>query len=177
VHKQSRGIRVALDLAHHTARLVREYDHRPSLLAGFEGNVQTLPGGHEFVGWGQQPFFTEYDARGRVLFDAHFNAPTASYRAYRLPWNGQPSPPPSIAASKPKAGAVTVYASWNGTTATARWEVLSGPSATSLKRVAVAARRGFETAIRVRATGPVFAVQALGSAGQVLARSPAVRVG
>ena len=46
-------------------RDARDQDvHSPALAASFEGNVQELPGGDDFVGWGQQPYFTEYDSRG-----------------------------------------------------------------------------------------------------------------
>ena len=89
VHKFSRGIRVSLDFKHMTASLVREYDHRPPIASAFEGGEQLLSNGDMFVGWGQQPYFTEFDSHGRANFDAHFTVPTSSYRAYRFPWSAR----------------------------------------------------------------------------------------
>jgi hypothetical protein len=53
------------------------------------------------------------------------------------------------------------------------WRVVSGPSASSLTAVTQVSRTGFETAIPlpVGTPGPYLAVQALGSAGQVLGSS------
>ena len=64
VHAQSRGITVRLNDKAKTATLVSEDLHSPALAAAFEGNVQALPGGDEFVGWGQQPYFTRVQPAG-----------------------------------------------------------------------------------------------------------------
>jgi hypothetical protein len=76
------------------------------------------------------------------------------------------------------AGRTAVYASWNGATAVGSWQVLSGTTADAshMAAVAVAPRTGFETSATVASSGPYFAVQALGSSGQVLGTSPAARV-
>ena len=68
------------------------------------------------------------------------------------------------------SGARTVYASWNGATQVASWNVLAGATATSLQPVAHAARGGFETAIALPAgtTGPFVTVQALDATGVVI---------
>ena len=42
---------------------------------------------------------------------------------------------------------MTVWASWNGATEVARWEVLGGDSPDALVPLASAPRRGFETAL------------------------------
>lgn len=172
VHKNARGIRVRLDTRHHTASLVREYDHSPQISTNFEGNVQQLTGGDVFMGWGQQPYFSEDNAAGQETFDAHFVAPTSSYRAYRFPWSAQPPTSPALAVAPGADGTTTVYASWNGATDVSAWRVLAGPSATGLNAVGSALDSGFETAIPVHSGDPYFAVQALGSSGQVLATSP-----
>ncbi|HWF36808.1 MAG TPA: arylsulfotransferase family protein [Solirubrobacteraceae bacterium] len=169
VHPDSRGIRVALDLTHRTATLVHGYHHAPGLSAAFEGSVQALPGGDLFLGWGQQPYFSESNAAGQQDFDAHFVSPTASYRAYRLPWSGQPVGAPALAISPNPEGTMELYASWNGATGVSVWRVLAGESGTSLALVGDVPRHGFETAIAVHSGDPAFEVQALGAGGQVLA--------
>ena len=93
-----------------------------------------------FVGWGSEPYFSEYSAGGQLLFDAHMHGSYESYRAYRFPWTGAPGGAPAIAAAAASGGRVTVYASWNGDTRTASWRVLAGASAQTLAPVASAAR-------------------------------------
>ena len=170
VHTQSRGLKLMLDLKHMTARRVAEHDHAPPLLSNFEGNFQQLPNRDDFMGWGQQPYFTEYDPRGRLIFDGRFVDANSNYRAYRLPWSGAPVTLPAVTAAK--HGRMTVvYASWNGATAVASWRVLGGGSLAALRTAATAPKRGFETSITIAAQR-YMAVQALDGSGNVLATSP-----
>lgn len=74
-----------LDHGRTTATLVREFDHSPALHVNFEGSAQLLPGGDVFVGWGQQPYFTEFSAQGTQMFDARFIGANSSYRASSSP--------------------------------------------------------------------------------------------
>jgi hypothetical protein len=67
-----------------------------------------------------------------------------------------------------------VYASWNGATEVTRWRVRD--AATNTVR-AVAARTGFETAIRMPAATGSVVVEALDGRGRVLGRSRTVRAG
>ncbi len=176
VHQFSRGIRERLDTRKMTATLVQEYDHSPKLSADFEGSVQLLPNGDVFLGWGQQPYFSEDTATGAQVFDAHFNVPTSSYRAYRFQWSSQPPTQPALAAAPNGDGSVGAYASWNGATDVASWRVLAGTgsAASQLVTVSGAARNGFETRIDAYSAAPDFAVQAIGFSGQVLSTSPVV---
>jgi hypothetical protein len=171
---QSRGLTLKLDLNHMTAKVASQDQHSPALLAFFEGNDQQLPGGGAFVGWGQQPYFTEFDARGRQVFDGRFVGFNSSYRAYRLPWSGAPASEPTLAATGGRAP--TVYASWNGATGVASWRVLGGTKASSLKSVASVRRRGFETAIRLSKGQRYVSVEALARSGRVLKTSRTIRV-
>jgi hypothetical protein len=173
VHKFSRGIRVSLDTSHMTASLVKEYDHSPQISANFEGNVQELSGGDVFMGWGQQPYFSEDNSSAQQIFDAHFTVPTSSYRAYRFVWNAQPPTRPQLAVSPGTNGTTTLYASWNGATDVTAWRVLGGPAPVSLSNLGDTSRTGFETRITAHNGSPYWAVQALGSGGRVLATSSA----
>ena len=169
VHKFSRGVRIRLDLKHMTASLVKEYDHPPPIASAFEGGEQLLPDGDMFVGWGQQPYFTEFNSAGKADFDAHFTVPTSSYRAYRFPWSAQPPTTPALAAAPGADGTANVWASWNGATDVSAWRVLAGPTVGSLVPIVTAQKRGFETAIGAHNGNSFYALQALGSKGQVLA--------
>jgi Arylsulfotransferase (ASST) len=171
VHQHARGIRVSLDTAHMTASLVREYDHSPQISTDFEGNVEQLSNGDVFMGWGQQPYFSESNSSGQQIFDAHFTVPTASYRAYRFQWSAQPPTLPQLAVSASTDGSTSLYASWNGATDVTAWRVLAGPAPQSLSDLGDVGRSGFETRIAVHSGFPYWAVQALGSGGRVLATS------
>ncbi len=173
----ARAVRISVNQKTKTATLVRQYTHSPSLTTLFEGNAQVLPNGDVFVGWGQQPYFSEFSASGKEIFDARFTSNTSSYRAYRMRWSGQPSTSPSIAAAANSDGTTEVWASWNGATTVSSWRVLAGQSPGSLSPLTTARKGGFETGIAASTGMPVFAMQALGSKGQVLATSGTTSVG
>ncbi len=126
-HPHSRALLLQLNTQAGTVSLIREFDHTPALSANFEGNVETLPGGDVFGGWGQQPYFTEFDSTGHTLFDARFADGNTSYRAYKFRWTGTPHTRPAIAAAI-KGRSATVWMSWNGATQVAAWRVLAGSS-------------------------------------------------
>ncbi|HEX4483902.1 MAG TPA: arylsulfotransferase family protein [Solirubrobacteraceae bacterium] len=172
-HSQSRAIREQIDFKHRTVKLVGRDVRTPPLLSGSQGDNQVQPNGNVFVGWGEEPYFTEFNAAGQIVLDGHLPAPAQSYRAFRFPWSATPATPPAIAL-KSEAASTLVYASWNGATGVAAWRVLAGPTPAALSTVAQVPSSGFETAIPTPSVAPVFAVQALGAGGEVLANSHAV---
>ena len=174
VHKQSRGLTLRLDTTHKTASLVTQDTHSPSILARFEGSDQLLRNGDSLVGFGSQPWITEFDSRGHAVFDARFVDANQSYRAFRYPWTGTPATPPSVGTRTSK-GTTTVYASWNGSTQLARWQVLGGSSPSKLSVVASAGKAAFETPIKLRHRSTYVAVRALDSGGHTLATSHTVK--
>jgi hypothetical protein len=171
----SRALVLRVDEQAKTARLVREYAHPAHLLSTSQGDAQLLPDGHLFVGWGSEPYFTEFSGDGKVLFDARFPEGADSYRAYRCEWSGRPATRPSVTATA-HDGEVTVYVSWNGATEVAKWLVLAGRDARHLHAVATVAKDGFETRISVRTKARRVAVRALDSSGEVIRTSRAVLV-
>lgn len=173
VAERSRAIVLRLDMDAMRASLVRAYTHPEGLLSPHQGNAQRLPNGNVFVGWGGKPYFTEFGEDGDVLFDAHL-AIGDTYRAYRFPWTGRPAEPPAVAARAGAGDGVIVYASWNGATGVARWEVLAGPDADALEPVETADRAGFETAIAVETEEAFVAVRALAADGDPLGTSRAI---
>jgi hypothetical protein len=170
VHGQSRGLILAIDRQRKLATRVSQIVHTPPFLAESQGNLQALPNGDWFIGWGELPQFSEFGAGGQLLFDARFPPGTQSYRSFRLPWTGIPAHPPSLAFQPSPGGGGVVNASWNGATLVSSWQVLAGTSPTALNPVARAQRSGFETAVLVApgAIGPFVAVQALDETGRVL---------
>lgn len=181
--QQSHGLVLSLDFQKMSATRARSYFHRPTLHSSSQGGLQHLPGGNALVGWGDEPYYSEYAPAGNsrahpgrsLLYDARMPGQDISYRAYRDPWVGSPHYPPS-AAARHRGNQSVVYASWNGSTKTAAWRVLAGPRRGSLDIVVRKAKRsGFETAIETQARGPYFQVKALDSAGAVIRSSKVVR--
>jgi hypothetical protein len=174
IHKESRGLTLRLDTTHMTASLVVQDNHSPSVLARYEGSDQLLHNGDSLVGFGSQPWVTEFNSQGKSVFDGRFVDANQSYRAYRYPWTGTPTTPPALG-TRTSNGKTTVYASWNGSTQLARWQVLGGNSASKLSVVASAGKAAFETAIALRHRSTYVAVRALDSRGHVLATSHPVK--
>jgi hypothetical protein len=73
-------------------------------------------------------------------------------------------------AAERRGGRMTVWASWNGATEVARWEVLGDGGAV----VASGRRRGFETELSARRSRSVT-VRALDASGNVLGSSRTIR--
>jgi hypothetical protein len=173
--KQSRGLVLNVDETTMTATVARQYDHpRNATLAGSQGSVQILPGGHVMVGWGAEPYYTEFEQDGTMVLDAKF-AKGTSYRAFRFDWTGTPTDRPAVAAGRTKAGHPAIYASWNGSTETASWRLLAGPTAGPLQPAGRVPRNGFETTIPLEGKAVWVAVQALDGVGTVLGQSPPIR--
>jgi hypothetical protein len=175
VRTRSRGIVLAIDTKAMRARVKRKYEHPRDLLAPNKASMQVLPNGNAFLGWGAEPYFSEFSKAGRLLFDARFPAAVDSYRAYRFRWSGRPLGEPAVAAVARRAGGLTVYASWNGATNVSSWQVLAGAGPGALRPVVSGARAGFETAIRVPTDEPYVVVQAKDGSGEVIGVSRTVR--
>jgi len=167
----SRGLVLRLDHARRRATVDAEYRRAPDTSAQSEGSTQVLPDGDVFVGFGSTPFFSQFTAGGARRFDAKLPDGDGSYRMERHPWRATPATRPLAAARTDAAGRVTVYASWNGATEVARWEVLAGGSV-----VAGAQRDGFETAIDAGTAQGTLAVRALDARGRPLGTSDLVAV-
>src|SRR5215217_79992 len=125
--------------------------HKPD--AG--GNTQVLPNGNVFVGWGRALAISEFSPEGELLFDLRLPPENRSYRAFRFPWNGNPSDRPAAVAERTSGNEVRLFASWNGATEVESWEVLAGSGPGRLKSLGSNRRDGFETAMLVRTSEPI----------------------
>jgi hypothetical protein len=169
----SRGLILQLNKTRHKATLVRQFARSSTTSAQSEGSLQRLPGGNVFVGYGSEPFFSEFSQRGKLLLDGSLPQDDGTYRTYRFPWSATPRTSPAVVAQR-SGSTVSVYASWNGATEVAKWQVLAGASAGSLSRVATARTQGFETRLELNTSAGYFAVRALDSKGRVIGRSATV---
>jgi hypothetical protein len=173
--EESRGIVLGLDEQKMRASLVREYTHPDKMYADAAGNVQLLPNGNVFIGWGRALASSEFSKDGELLFDARLPPHNRSYRYFRFPWSGRPTSRPAAVAERAKEDELEVYASWNGATEVESWEVLAGPQPDQLEPLGSVPRNGFETAMTVQTTHPYIVVQAQDRSGQVLDTTPPVK--
>jgi EmrB/QacA subfamily drug resistance transporter len=162
----SRALVLQLNEQAHTASLVAQFGRTGGFESEYMGSAEALPNGNEFVGWGSEPYFSEYSKSGKLLFEGELPGSDLSYRAMLDQWVGEPLSPP-VGAARQTGVKTTVYASWNGATQVVSWRVLAGSGAGRLTPVATTAKSGFETAITVPQGYNDFELQALTASGRV----------
>jgi hypothetical protein len=167
---------VELDEENMIAILVRGYASPQKPLATSQGNAQLLPNSNVFVGWGSAPYISEFSYDGELLLNGRFPPNGESYRAFRFPWSGHPADEPALTVEQGPEDKVKLYASWNGATEVATWEVLAGPHPGRLEPLGAVPRSGFETAMLVQTSHSYVAVRAKGRLGGVLGASASVKL-
>lgn len=158
----SRPVVLKIDQNAKRVQIVKTFLVPKKIASPYEGNIEMLPDGGAFVGWGGVPKLTEFAPNGKVRFQ--LTLPYGdSYRGYRLEWTGDPGGAPSAAMKDGK-----VYASWNGKLGIANWQVLDGA-----KVVATAPWAGLETAIPLANAPSSVTVRAVDAAGKTLGQATA----
>jgi arylsulfotransferase ASST len=170
----ARGLRLRLDQQAKTCSLVDAYPHPTPLVVKSMGNAQVVPGGGMMVGFGDQPYVTEFGPTGDVRFDAKFDGDAWNYRAFRNVWVGKPTTRPLLAVHRSGRDAV-LSVSWNGATEAAYWRVDAGPKASALRHVKTVPRQGFETTMRLDGVPLAVTVTALDRAKRTLGTSKVYR--
>jgi len=174
-NKVSRALVLNLDEPHRRVTLQRAYTHPANLFADSQGNIQVLPNGNIFVGWGAQPYVSEFTADGELVLDARLGSGDISYRAYRMPWTGAGPGLPAVATRR--SGSHTdVFVSWNGDTRVTRWTALAGTSATNLAPIGSVPRTGFETTLRIPRSHTHLRVRATDAGGRALATTKLITI-
>jgi outer membrane protein assembly factor BamB len=165
----SAALRFRLDEKAMKAELVQALRHEDRY--GYAmGNAQYLADGHVFVGWGMDPYATEFDENGEVVFELG-GLGLGSYRSYRFPWTARPTTKPDIGLGPDGAA----YCSWNGATEVASWRVLTGATRDGLRPAGTARRDGFETRVEVGGDTAWFQAEALDAKGVLIGRSAPTR--
>ena len=161
----SRPLVLRLDVPARRATVVRTFQPPKKIASPYEGNLQLLPGGGALVGWGGIRQVSEFGADGRLLLQLKLPYGD-TYRAYLGAWAGRPATRPAVAVDGKK-----LYASWNGRTGIARWQLLAGADPSHLAPAGEQAWSGLETAIALDGAAKAVAVQALDVNGHVLGTS------
>lgn len=172
IGEQSRGLRLKLDTETMTAEVDTEYLPPRHRVAGSMGSFQELDDGRVLVGWGAQPYYSEYTSDGELIYDAWLRV-QGNYRAYRAAWQGEPTTSPDVVINREEA-TPTAYVSWNGATEVAQWRLLAGEDEADAAEVATVDHDGFETAMVVPEDPEYVAVEGLDEDGEVLGSAPAV---
>jgi hypothetical protein len=165
----TRALVLKLDAEEHRATIVTTFVHPQKIASPFEGNLELLGDGGAFVGWGGVRKVTEFTPEGKVRFELKLPYGD-TYRGYRFPWEARSTDRPAIGVDGNR-----VYASWNGKTGLARWEVLVGDDPGHLSTVATKNWSGLETMIPLDKQPAYVAVRALDSSGHTLGDSVTVK--
>ncbi len=110
------------------------------------------------------------------MLDADFSGSIQSYRCFRFPWQAQPTTAPASSVDPPAGGMVTAYASWNGATEVASWEVLGGSQAARDDLAGNISPGRLRDAMTVKPAGALLAVRALDANRAVLGRIATVTI-
>jgi Arylsulfotransferase (ASST) len=175
--KQGRGLVLSLDESRRTVTVRHAYTTAEKLLPGAMGSVQILPSGHVVVGWGVESLTSEFTPDGTLLYGASLPEGMYSYRGLLLPWTATPHHAPAVAAGRDQdSGTTVLYASWNGATDVAGWEVNAGSEHNHLRPLGIATRHGFETVIPLKRQPRFASVTPVDRKGKRLRRSPVIRI-
>jgi hypothetical protein len=175
VHPYSRGLIMKMDEAARRVTFVAEFVHPDKISAPTQGCFRELADGGSFIGWGQDPYFTEHNPDGSVRFAGHLPLDNQSYRAYKAEWSGMPMDQPALGLHT-EGGNVIVSASWNGATKVAKWRARSGEQPGALAGAIEGNRSGFETTLTVNGMPEYVVAEALDTNGKLLGSSSAIPV-
>jgi len=174
---ESRGLVLEVHESSRKVTVRNAYKSPERLSAGAMGSVQLLSPDRVLVGWGVQSHTIEYASDGTLLADMALPAGLYSYRGLWFPWRGTPHHRPAVVAKRDRqSGATLMYASWNGATEVAGWQVAAGSRRDELRPLGIARSRGFETAIPLHAQHRYASVTAIDRSDRRLRRSPVVEL-
>lgn len=154
-------------------------------LSNSQGNLQLLnpddwENSHAFAGWGNNPYITEHDASGRIIFQANVEASDSNtspmnYRAYKFNFTSAPIDAPALYTyARTDSSSTVYYMSWNGATEVRRWRVYGKSGCDNDWNVIdTVDKTGFETTFRADDFQQFGLVEALDGEGRSLRNSSA----
>jgi hypothetical protein len=96
--------------------------------------------------FGSQPWATEHNAAGDLLWAARYPEGVQAYRMVRAYWTGAPHTEPSIYVStSPDNNTAQTYISWNGDSRVSQWRVYASQDNSSSSDPMTFDKAGFET--------------------------------
>jgi hypothetical protein len=143
-------------------------------IANWNGTESTADPNVPSVDWPNHQRIHQYkgghnETYGRVTLNIDDNYVDAATAGGAI----TPAAAPTLTVSPTPGGAVELRARWPGENGVSAWQVLAGPSA-AVTPFGTAISGGSSTTINVHSQFPYYAVQALGSSGQVLGVSTTI---
>ena len=174
---------MAVDTSTMTCTLLKQYcianDEGVSVLSTSQGNTQILENSNVFLGWGSEPYISEFTADGTLVMQGQFGAENASmsYRAFKADWVGNPDSTPAMWLQANSSSSPTIYyTSWNGATEISSWKFYGGVTAGAVHTLlGTVTKNGFETSFAANKFYPWGYSEALAADGQVLGKSPVTK--
>ncbi|RAK73668.1 arylsulfotransferase family protein [Aspergillus fijiensis CBS 313.89] len=176
-HDYSSGMIILIDHRDNTATQLLEYaPPGKTMISSSQGNLQVLPNGNAFIGWGNNAYISEHDEQGNLLLWGYIDKDRImNYRAQKFQWEGNPTDVPAMwtyAKSSETYAPTTFYVSWNGATRVKYWRFYGAQNATGpfmlIKQVA---KDGFETSYTAGEFYQWTYAEAVDVEGQVLGKS------
>ena len=176
----SQGKVIAVNNATMKADLLMAYgapDPSGGLVSSSQGNVQYLPNGNKFIGWGSNAYVSESTDDGTPVFYAYFATTGAlQYRSFKFNFTGNPTTTPALYTyAKDISSQTAYYVSWNGATEVASWNFYSGSEPTKLHRVGSVRKVGFETTTTVPEYYAYTIAEAVAGNGTALRNSTVIK--
>ncbi|OCF44771.1 hypothetical protein I317_01461 [Kwoniella heveanensis CBS 569] len=131
----ARGLLLNVDTSANSVTLAQAFIPWNQTVSKSQGSMQQLSNGNWLLGWGQTPFFSEYDLSGTLLSSAQFGVGNVQgYRVLSSNWTGYPTTTPALAVvNNASTSQYDIYVSWNGATEVDQWVLTasSNPSSSS----------------------------------------------
>ncbi|WVQ83302.1 hypothetical protein IAT38_005441 [Cryptococcus sp. DSM 104549] len=129
---EASGLLLNVDQSAMAVTLAQNFLPWNATVAKSQGSMELQENGNWLLGWGQNPYWSEYTADGTLLASVQFGVGNVQgYRAIRSDWVGYPTTTPALAVStNSSTSGYDVYTSWNGATEVSQW-VLLGYTSTS----------------------------------------------
>jgi hypothetical protein len=126
----SSGMIININAATKVAILLKQYIIPDGgVLSTSQGTTQVMDYKNVYMGWGAQPFVSEFTLDGNCVMLAQFGTNVSilamSYRSFKIPseaWLGSPDSTPALwTYANATSGPTVFYTSWNGATEVTKW--------------------------------------------------------
>ncbi|KAL6231327.1 hypothetical protein BDW75DRAFT_233699 [Aspergillus navahoensis] len=176
-HDYSSGMIILIDHVNKTATQLHDYaPQNHDMISSSQGNMQVLPNGNIFMGWGNNAYVSEHDAEGNLLLWGYIDKGNImNYRAQKFQWEGNPTDIPALwtySKSSDRSASTTFYVSWNGATRVKHWQFYGSNNSTgNYTLLGKTPKDGFETTYIVPGFFRYTYAEALDMKGKVLGKS------
>ncbi|KAL2844219.1 MFS general substrate transporter [Aspergillus pseudodeflectus] len=176
-HDYSSGMLILINHVDQTATQLHEYaPQNHDMISSSQGNMQVLPNGNVFIGWGNNAYVSEHDAEGNLLLWGYIDkGRIMNYRAQKFHWEGNPTDIPALwtySKTTDAASPTTFYVSWNGATRVKHWRFYGLNNSTdNYTLIHQSPKDGFETSYTASEFYRFTYAEAIDAQGKVLGKS------